>query len=122
MSGKRDRQRQSHIQRDRQTETDRDTERDTDREREKGRERERFSLRKTDTGRRIEKLSKLNRIFSTLYFSLQALVHKLFPREIESVTKKDQGNKAFAKGQFQESINCYTEALALCKFLYLSVL
>ena len=50
-----------------------------------------------------------------LSYSLQALIQKLFPRELRSVAKKDQGNKAFAKGQYQESIDFYTEALALCK-------
>jgi len=45
--------------------------------------------------------------------SLQSLIEKLFPREIQSVAKKEAGNARFSKGKFQEAIDLYTEALAL---------
>jgi len=45
--------------------------------------------------------------------SLQALIEKLFPHEIQSVAKKEEGNKVFAKGQLQAALELYTEALAL---------
>jgi len=45
--------------------------------------------------------------------SLQSLIEKLFPREIQSVAKKEEGNKQYSKGKFQAAIDLYTEALAL---------
>ena len=51
-----------------------------------------------------------------VFFSLQALIEKLFPHEIQSVAKKEEGNKVFAKGQLQAALELYTEALALCEF------
>ena len=47
--------------------------------------------------------------------SLQSLIEKLFPREIESVAKKTEGNQRFAQGKYKEAIELYTEALALSK-------